>query len=331
MKTPVMKMTKIGLITLFGTLTSVSAIERPGGEVTPADIPAEPLEGGILGDAGGAKKHEPNALEQAPVEKIAFLGVSGMPASEILMSHLGLEGGLVLDQVHPDSPAGLAGLKEHDVISSLDGKELSDQQSLRAALSVHKPGDEVLLKLIRRGKAIEQKVTLGENEIIPGRRAQAIMPRGANDLNQMFRQELGKALGGFADEDLRQQLLQEMERAFGQDALRGARQLRLQLDGNMFNGNDKNVELQNMGSVRFEDDEGSVEMSMRNGDREVIIRDNDGEVLFRGPYNTDIDKAAVPEEFRERLEPLNIDGKGAQFEFKMDDLDLFNRKKKKGE
>ena len=195
-----MKITTIGLTALVGTFASLSAIERPTGEKVKEEIPAKPVEpqGGILGDHEGFDELEGLTLKNLviPQEKVAYLGVGGQESSETLLMHLNLESGLLLTTVDPTSPAGLAGLNEHDVIVEVDGTKLTDQDSLRAALADVKPGDGVLLKLIRRGKSIEQKVTLGEAPARRNIQPLALVPNQAADMNRLLNEQLGNALGG---------------------------------------------------------------------------------------------------------------------------------------
>jgi serine protease Do len=63
--------------------------------------------------------------------------------------------------VVPGSPADKAGLKEHDVITKVSGVLINDKTSLTSALSKFKVGDQVTLTVIRGGKTITVKVTLG--------------------------------------------------------------------------------------------------------------------------------------------------------------------------
>lgn len=301
MNKPAIRMTRIGLAGLLGAVVTAGAIERPKGQDTEKkkvpDLPAQP-QGGIL--------EKPERLPQEDrkqVQKVAFLGVGGVVASEALMHQLELENGLLLTQVAPNSPAGLVGLAKHDILVSLDEMPLTDQDSLRKALANFKPGDEVSLKLVRRGDEIDQKVVLGESQALP--RAQALIPDQARNLNDLLRGQLGEQLGGFGDEQLRKQLLQQLERAFGPNGGNGIREFKLELNGDdLLNGNDPQLGFKGFGSMRLEDAEGSIEMKNSNGQQELTILDPDGKLLFSGPYDTDIDKEAVPEEYRERVERL---------------------------
>jgi S1-C subfamily serine protease len=60
------------------------------------------------------------------------------------------------------SPADIAGLVDHDVITKVNNITVDDKTSLTAALSRFKVGDKVTLTLVRDGKKITKDVTLAE-------------------------------------------------------------------------------------------------------------------------------------------------------------------------
>ncbi len=61
-----------------------------------------------------------------------------------------------------DSPAAKAGLKEHDLVTKLDGKEITHGTDLTDLLQKHKVGDSITLTYLRNGKEHECSVTLTE-------------------------------------------------------------------------------------------------------------------------------------------------------------------------
>lgn len=83
--------------------------------------------------------------EHIAAEKKAFLGIrpgEGNPDVE----------GLQVAEVIKDSPAEKAGIKKDDVIVEIDGKKVTDFESLRDILSEKKIGDEVTVKAKRKAK-----------------------------------------------------------------------------------------------------------------------------------------------------------------------------------
>ncbi len=72
------------------------------------------------------------------------------------------DGGAVVSRVVPDSPAEEAGLKAGDVILSLDGKAVASSAELRNRIGLMKPGRKVRLGVVRKGRTLTVKATLGE-------------------------------------------------------------------------------------------------------------------------------------------------------------------------
>jgi hypothetical protein len=68
--------------------------------------------------------------------------------------------GVKFADVREGSPAGKAGLKGGDVLVQFAGKPIDNLYDLTYALRAHKPGDQVLVKVLRDGKEMEVAVTL---------------------------------------------------------------------------------------------------------------------------------------------------------------------------
>src|SRR5262245_21043773 len=82
-----------------------------------------------------------------------WLGVTGQALSRDLAEGFGLDraGGVVLNQVHPKSPAAAAGLELGDVILAFDDHEVLDPGGLRFRVATAKIGSNVTLKVLRDG------------------------------------------------------------------------------------------------------------------------------------------------------------------------------------
>jgi serine protease Do len=63
--------------------------------------------------------------------------------------------------VVPDSPAADAGLKEGDIVTSVEGQRVDGAHALDDILSQYKPGDTVEMEVLREGRTMQVTVTLG--------------------------------------------------------------------------------------------------------------------------------------------------------------------------
>jgi S1-C subfamily serine protease len=70
--------------------------------------------------------------------------------------------GVRFADVRDGTPAAKAGLKAGDILVEFDGKEIGNLYDFTYALRAHKPGDLVLVKVLRAGRTIEAKVLLTE-------------------------------------------------------------------------------------------------------------------------------------------------------------------------
>ena len=64
--------------------------------------------------------------------------------------------------ITPNSPADRVGLKENDIILEIDGKKITEENSLGQEIRNHQPGDKVKLKVLSGGKEKIITVTLEE-------------------------------------------------------------------------------------------------------------------------------------------------------------------------
>jgi serine protease Do len=93
-----------------------------------------------------------------------WLGVVIQDVNEDLAQSFGLDKaeGILIAEVGNDSPAQAAGLKEGDIILTLNGKKLDDVSQLRNKIAMTPPKSRVKLGIIRDGRKKEIKVTIGE-------------------------------------------------------------------------------------------------------------------------------------------------------------------------
>jgi serine protease Do len=91
-----------------------------------------------------------------------YIGVQIKDVDQTLADAVGLKEakGVLVDKLVKDGAGERAGLKEGDVILSIDGKEVNAANELQATVASHHPGDQVTLRIYRDGKTLEKTVTL---------------------------------------------------------------------------------------------------------------------------------------------------------------------------
>ncbi|MBY0111450.1 MAG: PDZ domain-containing protein [Phycisphaerales bacterium] len=89
-----------------------------------------------------------------------MLGVTMSDADDELLEQLGIDSGVLLVSVKQDLPAAKAGLQAKDVIFEVDGEDGIDEESLRETLHEKKPGDELKVKVKRKGEDKEFTIKL---------------------------------------------------------------------------------------------------------------------------------------------------------------------------
>ena len=90
-----------------------------------------------------------------------YIGVNVSDVSEETMGY-GLPAGAAVKAVSEDSPAEKAGLQVNDIITAVNGKEISGRTGLSEAVSAASVGDTLTLTVYRQGKTISVEVTVGE-------------------------------------------------------------------------------------------------------------------------------------------------------------------------
>jgi serine protease Do len=91
-----------------------------------------------------------------------YIGVSIQNVDATLAKANGLSkpAGVFVQSVNSGSAGAEGGLKEGDIILSVDGKEVNTSNQLQTIVASHYPGESVTLKVYRAGKSMEKKVVL---------------------------------------------------------------------------------------------------------------------------------------------------------------------------
>lgn len=285
--------------------TSASAIEPPPEEATP---PAAML-----------------MLQDSPPQQVAedpspFMGVVTAEVPEMLADHLGLSerSGIIIRTVCPDSPAEKAGLSVNDVVTKLNGDPVANTDDFSSTVRSRKVGDRLRIDLIHKGKPAKVEVTLrarpadataqlnNQETYLGG------IPRNrAERLRGLFEQNNGsidprdlRSLRESRFEDSFRRMQDRMNRAFGDNGALGTG------EGISFGQNS---------TIRLMDGNGSVEILSSKGDTRVSVRDRGNKVVWSGAWNSEEDKAAAPDDIRERIGRMR-GGNGTGFSFRLGDL-----------
>ncbi|HTY38148.1 MAG TPA: Do family serine endopeptidase [Bacteroidota bacterium] len=108
-----------------------------------------------------AKKVATDIIKYGKVRR-GYIGVTIQSVDATLAKANGLSKptGVFVQTVNSGSAGADAGLKEGDIILSVDGKEVNTSNQLQTIIASHYPGESVSLKVYRGGKTIEKKVVL---------------------------------------------------------------------------------------------------------------------------------------------------------------------------
>jgi len=90
-----------------------------------------------------------------------WLGIEAQPITPAIAKSLKLEDtkGVIVSGVMRDGPSHKAGLQPGDVITEIDGKVINDASDALVAISSHRPGAKVVLKVYREGSYLQLTVT----------------------------------------------------------------------------------------------------------------------------------------------------------------------------
>lgn len=99
-------------------------------------------------------------IERGTVQR-GFLGAF-IGDDQAMLRSLGVERGVFIDDVMADSPAEKGGLAQGDVVTAINGTATTSADQLRRMVARQAPGTEITLSVVRDGKALELKVTVGQ-------------------------------------------------------------------------------------------------------------------------------------------------------------------------
>ena len=291
----------------------------------------------------GIKKTKDLDDGDAPAKDRAWLGVAIEEASETLAEQLGLDAGvgLVVTHVSTDSPAVKAGLKKNDVLIELAGQSLVHPAQLRKLVQARKPGDKVKLIFYRGGKKQTESATL---EKAPARfglfddggkssedmqhlelalRELRGLPGAASAAVHAQTKALHDALRNISGPQ-KEQIELEIKRGMEQ-ARKAIQEAARELEHNKGSLQKESARLKELlkSGVSVDDNATVVVRSSGKSSRSLVKTDDTGTIILVGPPNlrltardknskllfdgeieTDEQRAKVPRDLWERVEPL---------------------------
>ena len=95
-----------------------------------------------------------------------FLGIHCEDISDQLRDYFKVksDGGVLISEILENSPAETSGLKAGDILIAINDKEIWDTLELTRAVKKYEPEEEILIKVVRKGRVKKIKVTLGERD-----------------------------------------------------------------------------------------------------------------------------------------------------------------------
>ena len=111
-----------------------------------------------------AKRIVDDLIDDGKVSR-GYLGIYPSEVDQVMAEALGMDNvrGILVVEVEKDTPAEKYGLKDKDIIVSINREKLGDisSESFRTRIATFKPGDTLLLGVIRDEKEMEISIVLG--------------------------------------------------------------------------------------------------------------------------------------------------------------------------
>lgn len=137
------------------------------------------------------KKLLPQLMEFGKVKDRGWLGVGIQELTPELAKSFNLpedQEGVLVTQVFAGSPAEQAGIKQGDIITKFNGREVKKYSELPGIVATVQPGVEVDVEIIRDGKRETIKVVLGNREASKEiAKGEVVAPDGADKIGLVVR------------------------------------------------------------------------------------------------------------------------------------------------
>ena len=217
-----------------------------------------------------------------------------------------LQSGVLVRAVNPESPAYQGGLREGDVLLTFNGQLLSSRAQLRSLLDAAEPGQQVEISFLQNGHQRRADVKLATRSATRKRAAASADAAVGGDrvlrplvVNPAIRGAMAKRRREIVQQ-LRQ-LTERFEPKEVSDHLQAIRHLARDA-----NPNGRGWMLGEAGEVtlQFKSEGGVMVLHGASNKLTLSVYDAAGVLKYTLPLNTAEERAAVPQEVRERLKRL---------------------------
>lgn len=222
----------------------------------------------------------------------AWIGVLTVPLPQIVSEHVGLGDGegVMVEAILAGSPAEKAGILKRDIITHADSEIIAGGQALSGLVISKKPGDTIVLNIRRKNESMQVPVKLmpkPDKIALSGQRPQEPVsgfPLAGSGIDQRLARIFEQM------EDMDRGLAEALEAQAGAIA---------SITASPGSGVQQRME------ISLADREGRLTISTLDGKTSVKLWDTQGNLLYDGPYTTEEEKNAVPEDLRKRIDKVS--------------------------
>jgi len=239
---------------------------------------------------------------------LTYLGIYATPVNPSVSNQLNLTANFYLnvERVESNSPAEKGGVQKFDLLMQFNDQVLINPEQLKCLVRSKKPGEEVILTILRKGKKEMITLTLGKiNRTIERRFPhldRGYFPFQADPIDR------DNFLNDSSINDLIDRYTENHSFHFNNSLGRHKRiNPRSLPDDDPLHPKAIKESFSNQTSqsqVMITDGEGTLEWSEKNGQKSLRATDPYGKVLFDGPIDNEGERKALPENLKSRLEKL---------------------------
>ena len=239
---------------------------------------------------------------------LTYLGIYATPVNPSVSNQLNLTANFYLnvERVESNSPAEKKGVQKFDLLMQFNDQVLINPEQLKCLVRSKKPGEEVVLTILRKGKKEMITLTLGKiNRTIERRFPhldRGYFPFQADPIDR------DNFLNDSSINDLIDRYTENHSFHFNNSLGRHKRiNPRSLPDDDPLHprvSNESTLSQTSQSQVMISDKEGTMEWSEKNGQKSLRATDPYGKVLFDGPIDNEEERKALSKKLKSRLEKL---------------------------